>query len=433
MSAAGQPAYPSAARGWSVVGILSLTTILSYIDRQLINLLVDPVRATLHLSDTQISLLQGPAFIIFYLLVGLPAGRLVDRGNRRTIIVVGLLLWSAMTLACGMADSFTELFIARAGVGIGEACLAPAAYSLVSDYFPPRLRGRAISLVVLSGPLGSGLSFILGGLMLGIFPGAAPVALPGLGTVYGWQLSFLAAGAPGFLVVLLLLLVREVPRQESAHAVASAAVLPFLRQRWRPLTHLLLAFGLLALSAYAVTAWKASFYIRTLQVPPSEAGLALGLLTIVGSISGGVLGGILSDRLAVARMTGGRLNVLPIAAGLAVPVLALWLLVENVTISFACLILVHGLFGVGTAATPSALHDIVPNRLRGQLVAVMTLVSGTIGAGLGPVSVALASDNLFAGDLRAALLTVTPLACLAACMIGWSGRRVFHEAVEAQR
>lgn len=423
--------YPPAAYAWSVVGILGLTTILSFLDRQLVNLMVDPIRATMHLTDTEISFLQGPAFIIFYLLVGLPAGRFVDRSNRRNIIIVGLVTWSVMTILCGMADNFWELFAARAGVGVGEACLAPAAYSLISDYFEPRLRGRAIALIVLSGPLGSGLSFVFGGVMLKIVPGVERIALGPLGEFYGWQFSFVAAGLPGIALALLLLLVREVPRQDVAAGEGEAArppLLPFLRKRARPLSHLLLANGLIALAAYAVASWKASFYIRSMNLEPSDVGLALGVTVVVGALAGGLLGGIFSDMAAISGRRGGRILVLPTAALLCVPVLVAWVLTGNLAVSLALLVLVHLLLGVGVASVPSALNDIVPNRLRGQLIAIMTVVSGVLGAGLGPVSIALASEHLLGGSLSHALLIVPALACALACLIAASGRGSYEQA-----
>ena len=422
-------AYPRPAYAWSVVGILGLTTILSFLDRQLVNLMVDPIRATLYLSDTEISFLQGPAFIIFYLLVGLPAGRFVDRSNRRNIIIVGLVTWSVMTMLCGMADNFWELFAARAGVGVGEACLAPAAYSLISDYFEPRLRGRAIALIVLSGPLGSGLSFVFGGVMLKIVPGVERAAMGPFGELYGWQFSFIAAGLPGLALALLLLLVREVPRQDIVEGEAARPpLLPFLRKRFRPLSHLLLANGLIAMAAYAVAAWKASFYIRSMNLDPSDVGLALGATVVIGGLTGGLLGGISSDLAAVSGKRGGRILVLPVASLLCVPVLVAWVLSSDFMTSMVLLALVHLLLGVGVASVPSALNDIVPNRLRGQAVAIMTVVSGVIGAGLGPMSIALASEYLLGGSLRHALLIVPALACALACLIAASGRSSYEKA-----
>jgi len=401
------------------VGVLSLATLLSYIDRQLINLLVDPVRSDLGLTDTEMSVLQGPAFIVFYLLVGLPAGRLADTGNRRNIIIAGLLIWSVMTMLCGLASSFWELFAARAGVGIGEACLAPAAYSLIADYVPDRLRGRAMSLVALSAPLGSGLSFILGGAMLAAFPKAGPVPVPLIGDLEGWQACFLAAGLPGFAVAARLLFVREVPRREAKtrEGERPMSLLAALKGQWRLLVPFFLTIGLLALAAYAITAWKASYYIRELGLSPQQAGIALGLVGIFGNIVGGGLGGWLSDRFARSGRRSGRAGTLVISALLSVPMVVLWLNIESIAWSLAGLAIVHIALGIGVASAPSVLNDFVENRLRGRMIAVMGLTNGVMGAGLGPMSTAFVSDYAFDEDIRMSLLTVIPVVCLIALLL----------------
>lgn len=411
--------FPKRSVAWTVVGILTLATILSYIDRQLINLLVDPIRSDLGLTDTQISILQGPAFILFYLFAGLPAGRLADVGNRRNLIIGGVLIWSTMTMLCGLATGFWELFAARAGVGIGEACLAPAAYSLISDCVEKGMRGRAMSLVALSAPLGSGLSFILGGAILAAMPDTGRITVPVFGNLAAWQACFIVAGLPGALIAALLLLVPEVPRLEVADAGnRNANDLPAALQQQRSLlVPFFLSVGLLALAAYAMTAWKASYYVRVLGVAPDQAGIILGLVAILGNVFGGFLGGWLSDYFARSGRPAGRTETLVVATFLSIPAIILWLSVSDVFLSFAALAILHVTIGLGVASAPSILNDFVTNNLRGRMVAVMGITSAILGAGMGPFSAALVSDYIFGENIRMSLLTLLPLVCSLALLL----------------
>lgn len=207
--------WPSPLRAWIVVGLLMVAYTSSFIDRQIMSLLVEPIRADLGITDTQFSLLAGLAFSIFYSVMGLPLGWLADRMSRRMIILVGMIAWSIMTALCGLATSFLALFIARVGVGIGEAALSPAAYSLISDYFPPERRARAISAYAMGPYLGSGLALIIGGQVIEAASRMGPFTIEGLGTFAPWQAVFFAVGLPGVIIALLFLLIREPERRGS--------------------------------------------------------------------------------------------------------------------------------------------------------------------------------------------------------------------------
>lgn len=183
-----EPPWPPARRGWFAVFVLTLAYVISFVDRQILTLLVPAIKADLGLSDTGISLLQGLAFGVFYTLLGLPLGRLADRMNRSKLIAAGMAFWCLMTVACGLSRNFGQLFVARMGVGVGEAALNPAALSILSDYFPPERRSVPISIFVSAGALGGGLALMIGGGVIAFAESLGAVHVPWLGILQGWQL-----------------------------------------------------------------------------------------------------------------------------------------------------------------------------------------------------------------------------------------------------
>ena len=208
--AAEKPYHPAYA--WYVVAVLMLAYVCSFVDRQVLALMVPAVRRDLGISDTQMSLLMGLSFALFYSILGLPIGRLADRSSRRRIIVWGIAVWSVMTALCGAARNYWQLFLARMGVGVGEAALSPPAYSLIADYFPKDRLGTAIGVYSLGIYLGSGLAMMLGGWVTGRVAAAAMWTLPLIGEVRPWQAVFFVIGLPGLLLALWVGTLREPAR-----------------------------------------------------------------------------------------------------------------------------------------------------------------------------------------------------------------------------
>jgi len=206
--------YPQPAYAWYVVVVLTLGYIVSFLDRQIFALLVQPIRHDMGLSDTQVSLIGGLAFALFYTFLGIPIGRLADRRSRRAIIATGITIWCVMTAACGLAHNYWQLFSARVGVGVGEATLNPSALSLISDYFPREKRGRAISFYNMGVSLGVGIANIIGAWAIALTSAMAPITLPLVGALRPWQLVFLLVGLPGLVVALLMFTVREPRRRD---------------------------------------------------------------------------------------------------------------------------------------------------------------------------------------------------------------------------
>ncbi len=432
--AQGEAPYPRRLHAWQAVGVLSIATVFAFVDRHLLYILSEPVKQTLEITDTQISLLQGMAFVVFYALFGLPIGRLVDRRNRRNIVIAGVIAWSLMTIACGMATDFWTLAAARAGVGIGEACLAPAAFSMIADYFPPRLRGRAMACIVMSITLGSGCSYLIGGGMAKLVPGAEQVDLPLLGATYGWQLTFFAAALPGFLIAVLLLFIgepvrRDVAPQAVAEAPAGASIWSYSARHRTALLCLIFGAGLVALVSYAVVAWMTALYVRYFDFTVAGIGPTLGLINIIAGLPGGMLGGYLSDYFATRRARGGRMNVMCIGIVICIPVQILWPLAGSAFLSLACLAGLMFIMPLIVASIPSTLQAIVPNQFRGQITAVLYLINGLFGVAFGPLLIALGTDYLFTeGGLRLSLTVILPALMILAALLVLAGRSAYERA-----
>src|SRR5713101_6295344 len=223
--------YPDASYSWYVVGVLTLVYVFSFIDRQIMSLLVRPLRRDLNISDTQVSILMGLGFAIFYTLCGIPLGRLADTRSRRSIIAAGLVAWRFFTALCGLARNFGQMLLWRIGVGVGEASLSPSAYSLITDYFPKERLATAISVYSMGIYIGAGMSYLLGGLVVRLALAQEAWMLPLVGAVRPWQVIFLAVGLPGVLAALLLYTVREPVRRgilKGASAIPSSQVFAYI-------------------------------------------------------------------------------------------------------------------------------------------------------------------------------------------------------------
>lgn len=257
-------AYPRRGLAWYALGVLTLCYTFSYIDRQILAFLVTPLKQDLHISDTEIGLLQGLAFAMFYAFFGLPMGMLADRFNRRNIVLAGLLVWSVMTALSAGARSYWTLALARMGVGVGEAVINPCAFSLIADYFPKERLSSAMSIYMMGIQLGAGLALIIGGVVVHAISSMPPIDIAGYGTVAPWRLTFVAVGAPGLLIAILLATVKEPPRRSAradqvSENVPLRAALVEIAARWRSLIGLAVTIGCQALSNYALLGWGPSF------------------------------------------------------------------------------------------------------------------------------------------------------------------------------
>ncbi|MCX7061486.1 MAG: MFS transporter [Gammaproteobacteria bacterium] len=426
--------YPSSRRAWIMVAILMVAYVISFIDRQILNLLVAPVRRDLQISDTQMSYLLGLSFALFYTVCGIPIGRLADVRSRRGVIAVGLVFWSLMTAGCGMARSYLSFLLFRVGVGVGEATLSPSAYSLIADSFPQRVRATAISLYSSGIYIGSGLAFLLGGLIVGFASAQGDLVLPLLGAVRPWQLVFLLLGAIGLVFSLVILAIREPLR----HGVGAGVEVPlhdamnWFRANRRTLLHHHVGVGLVSFAAYGGAAWVPSFLIRNHGWDVPSVGIVYGGITALFGSAGIVFGGRLADRLLKAGFVDAGMRVCLIGALLALPCCLLGPLMASSDL--AVLWLMPTVFGLAMpfGVAPAAIQDIMPNALRSQASALYLFVVNLIGLGLGPTAVALCTDYLFGDDLavRYSLALALPTALAVASLLLATGLPHYRASVE---
>jgi len=428
------PPYPTSFSAWSTVIILMTAYVLSFVDRQILNLLVEPIRRDLVINDTQMSLLMGLSFALFYTVCGIPLGRLADTRSRRGLIAIGVLFWSAATAACGMAKLYWQFLLCRIGVGVGEAALSPAAYSLIADSFPPERRATAISVYSMGVYLGSGLAFLLGGLVIHFAEQQGELMVPLLGEVRPWQFIFIVLGMVGVLFSLLMLAVREPVRRGvgAGIAVPLSEVGRYLRRIRGAVLHHNFGFAGLAFAGYGSAAWIPTFYIRTHGWDAGQVGMVYGTLVAICGCLGIVTGGRLADYLAARGRTDANMRVGLFAALCALPLVIIFPLLDNVWWVTATLAPAVFFLSMPFGVAPAAIQDIMPNSMRGQASAIYLFVITLIGLGIGPTAVALVTDYVFADDqaLRYSLLIVTGLAVLSSVILLWRGLAPYRASRE---
>lgn len=390
--------WPSSAWAWFAVAALMVAYTSSFIDRQILSLLVQPIRADLGITDTQFSLLAGLAFSLFYTLMGVPLAKLADRGSRRMIIFVGIVVWSVMTVACGLANSFWALFAARIGVGIGEAALSPAAYSMISDYFPPARRARALAVYSMGPYLGAGLALMIGGGVIDLIARSGSLDLPLMGHLEPWQQTFALVGAPGLLIALLFLIVREPPRHGVAKAAAEAGVLKYMWSRKATFYTMIMAFSIFGMAGISYLAWIPATFIRQYGWEPSQVGVAYGAILLFGATPGVLVGGWLTDKLAARGRKDAPLYAAVLALILALPFAVATPFMPTATLALCGLAVFSFFAGVMNSLPATALQAVSPNQLRAQVTAIYFLIGNLISLGLGPTVVAALSDRVLGGS-----------------------------------
>jgi MFS family permease len=383
-------------KSWYVVGILTLAYVSSFIDRQILSLLVEPIKRDLQVSDTQISLLMGLSFGIFYTLLGIPIARLADLQSRKHIIAWGIGLWSIMTAVCGMVGNFSQLFFARMGVGVGEAALSPAAYSMIADLFPKNKLAMANSVYNMGIFIGSGLAFLIGGLVVNLVKVHEMWHIPLVGEVFPWQMVFFFVGLPGILIVFLISRIKEPIRQGVEGDKASfVQTWAFILKNAKTYININLGLGFLTLVNYANAAWIPSFFVRTYGWTPSKAGAIFGVSVVVFSTLGLWFGGKLADNLTQRGYKDGRVRACVYLIGAFFA--TCWIFPLMPTGEWAAISLIPvGFFsssplGAGTAA----IAEVTPNRMRAMASALYLFIVNILGLVFGPLSVALLTDKYF--------------------------------------
>lgn len=430
-------ARPSLAYSWFVVAFLMILYTSSFIDRQILALLVKPIRADFHIDDFQYGLLTGLAFVGTYALAGLPIGVIVDRWSRKGVIIIGVTAWSLMTAACGITQSFSSLFLTRIGVGIGEATLSPASYSLISDIFPKDKLGRALSLYGLGIPIGSGFALVIGGQVVQAIEAIGSIDIPLVGMTRPWQTVFMAIGLPGLILAAIALFVviepkRHVSPIEAENKPTIGEALVFFGRNIRAYAGLFMGMGLLAMYGYGCNAWYPTLLQRVYGFTVSEAGMFLGISTLVFGIFGGLFGGWLSDRLvARGRPDGHYLVSVGYCIGFAVTGAigssssSPWICFPLIAISLA---FSNTIIGVVAAA----LQIITPVRMRGLISSLFLAVAAFVGFAFGPSLIGFITSHIFKDDnmVGYSLAIVAAIFPTLGAVAFWLGRKPLLEKVK---
>lgn len=439
--AAQEEPYPAPSYSWYVVILLTLIYVNSFLDRSILGLLVDPIRDTLDISESQMGFIMGPAFGIFYIVAGVPLGRLADVLSRRWIIFVGQIFWSAMSLGCGLVRSFGGFLSLRMGLGVGEATLSPAAYSMITDLFPLNKLGRALSVYGLGISIGAGLARLFGGVIIGFVEGQGPIMVPLLGReIHPWQVVFFFIAAPTIPLSILLLLVKEPERRDAAPrrpgaGVAQVPLRESLGYIWENrATMACLSFGLafLSFSGYGVGAWMPAHFMRNLGWSARDVGIALGINNIVAGVLGMLFGGWLADRLHSRGVKSSKMLVALLSAAAWFPFGILYPLMQSgawTFVFFAPAVFIASMpWGVG----PAAVQEIMPNRIRGQASAIYLFVVNLLGLGFGPYILSLFTQFVFRADtgVRWSILVVPLGAHVLSSLLLLFGLRPFRRSVE---
>ncbi|WP_202842567.1 MFS transporter [Luteimonas saliphila] len=426
--------YPPPLTGWLTVAVLFLLYILSLTDRYIIALMVEPIKASLGLSDLQMSLLQGPAFALLFCLCAIPAGIALDRFSRRGVLFVSVMVWSLAAAACGLAKNFTALFAARAVVGAGESGFGTGAYSIIGDSFPPQRVGMAMSIFVMGGVMGAGIVFLLGGPLVAAVMRAGDLHLPLLGVLEPWQQVFLITGLPGVAMAFMVFWFREPGRRArpAAASIGYGEALRFLARRRGLFASIFLGFG----AAYAVTIgfqlWAPSYFMRVHGWEPARTGVALGLIQI-GAACSLPLHGWVVDRLFRRGRRDAHLHWCMLTVLLAAPCAIAGFLSGSAWLACAGFAAYMTLIMSTASMGPAVVQVVTPQALRGRVSAVYVLTTGLVGMALGPTLVGWITDRLLADEMRVgdSLVLTVFIVLLPAVLLFAFGRSRMRRALEA--
>lgn len=422
-----EPFLPSRRYANYVLGIFFALTALNVMDRQVLSLLIEPIKREFRVSDAAMGLLSGTSFTLFHVLAALPVSRWADRHNRRNLIATGLLAWSALTAATGLARSYAQIFAARVGVGIGETVGSGPTQSLIADYFPPARRAAALSILGSGGVVGSLLAFALGGL---------------LAEAYGWRLTFLFFGAPGVALALLLWLTVREPLRGAVEGLVDSGQTESVRDCVRFLgslpafRHVVVAGALNALANYTLLTWAQPFLMRSHQLSISQAGLTLALAMSACSTLGLWVSGFAGDRLA--RRDPRWYCWLPaLASALSVPLVLAFLFAPALDSAIAFLIPAAFLNTMWLGNFNAVVQGVARPRMRAVASALNVALNSAVGLGLGPPAVGVLSDllqpSLGADSLRYAMAAAVLSALWASLHALWAARTLRVDLDAKQR
>lgn len=386
-------------QAWWMVAVLFALYVFSWLDRLIVSMLVTPMKAHLMLSDVQVSMVTSTSFAIFYAVFGLPLGWAADRYSRRWIIFGGTTLWAAATTACGFAQTYEQLLLARIFVGVGEAALLPSAYSLIADGFPPRLLTRATSTFQMAGKVGSATAFGLGGVAIAFAAAHVGVHIPFHGPAQPWQLVMMMVGAPGILLAFLAFSFPDPGRKGGPKAKGSnaAQLRAFVGANWRLLVLMLVGTSSLAVCGYSMTNWVPAYIERHFGWSPAQYGPALSVMNLVSAASL-VANGWIVDKLFARGMKDAHLRFYGWLILASLPVVGYMFFAGNVWVFLACYCLAQFITVPFMVYVSSVMALIAPGAVRAQLLAFFLFVFTIVGLGAGPALVAGLTQYLFRSE-----------------------------------
>jgi MFS family permease len=418
--------------------LMSLANLVSFFDRGFLTLVIDPIKESVGLSDVQMGVLVGPAFIFFYATVSLPIARLADSYNRKRIIVAGIVLWSLCTALFGIGENWETLLVARLGLGLGEAALFPAAVSMISDRIDASRLSRAISGVTAGGILGASLAAIGGGLLLYWLVPYGVLHLPVLGAMLPWQVSYLLIAIPGILTAIVIALCVEEPPRSAAprtgtHNPTMGETLRYLGSHRTGTLWLICAFAFISIQS-GTTAWKFTFYMRHFGLSATEIGSFMGINALLVGFPATVAGGWLADRLRANGRPDANVIIAIVATACVVPFDLAMPNVSSVYLSLAMQVPATAAIFVATGVAHPGVALVMPPRLRSQGVAIYMMIANLLGNGLTPVLAPLIANNLFADPdigLRMTLTILPTFSMVSACLCLMMTRRAAMARVVA--
>lgn len=402
-----------------MTAVFCIAGLVSYTDRLILSVLVDPLRADLGIGDAQVSLLQGAAFAVVYVLAGLPLGRLADRGRRRQLLILGSTVWCLGTVFCGLAPDFWSLFAGRLVIGVGEATLGPAAISMIADAIPPQRRGAAVGVFLMGTVLGGPFAISVGGLLLAAAQGGAFADWPLAGSLSSWRIVLVLVGGAGLIVPLLIMTLAE-PRRRQVKAAGApfAELVRAFRDRWRVLAPLYLAMGLLSVGDYAVLSWVPTALSRGFGWPPDQVGREFGVITAVAGVAAALAGGFLSDVASRRAGPRGRLWLAFAAAGAAAGAVLLIGMEDPALVlaGLGCWTFASFFAAIGGIA---ALQEVAPAEHRAVAISLVAFCNTLLGLGCGPTLVAFVTGAAFQPHQvgPGIALSVAPAAALATLLL----------------
>ena len=439
-------AWPSPRRAWYALAVLTVALLVATIDRSIVQLLVEPIKHDLKLTDTQVSLLIGLAFVAAYSVLGVPISRLADVYSRRLIIGIGIAFWSVMTALCGTAQTYSQLFWARVGVGAGESSFAPATYSILTDSFPPRQLPRALAINSMGFMYGSGLALIVGGAVTQAVSGMGDFSFPLIGAVRTWQIVFFVVGLPGLVLAVVMATVHEPRRRgmisgmgqeggEKPKSVPVRQIAIFLGDDAKTFVPIYAAMAIKTFLSFGAGQWTAPFFMRTYGWSIPEVGYSQGLLLLLITPLGLLAGSWLAEWYAKRGYDDANMRVVLIATIAALPISICYPLMPTGEWALALIGVNLFIASLGIGPGNAALQIITPNQMRGQVRAVYQFIFNVIGYAAGPIAVALMTDYLF-GDaalLRYSLVTAAAILGPAAVLVTWYGLKPYGRSVVRAR